>query len=88
VFRADSAGGGVAGSRGGKVLLVELSDGGDAQHVVKRYASTKRETDEGWEHTSVTLQSDNPGHDSIELAPEQQVRVIGEFLGLANARAS
>ena len=79
VFRA-GAQGGIAGSRTGKVVLVELNDNSDARHVVKRYESTKRDTSDGWEHSSITLRSDNPEHPDIELRDDQQVRVVGELV--------
>jgi len=81
LFRADASGAGPGGSRRGKVLLVELDDGASTSHVVKRYASEKRAAEDGgWEHARITLASDNPEHNDIEVAHGDQVRVIAEFV--------
>lgn len=75
VFRA-----GGAGSRAGKVVLAELEEAGGPSHVVKRYASEKAESEEGWEHSAIRLCSDNPEHPDIDVEPGRAIRVVGEFV--------
>lgn len=76
VFRA-----GVAGSRQGRLVLVEDSaTGGSNRYTVKRYSSEKTEDESGWRHARIHLESLNPGYPSWDLDPEQdQYRVIAEF---------
>ena len=51
------------GSRQGKVVLIELRDPLDPEnggrYTVKIYHSTKRTTEDSWEHTSITLKPDS-----------------------------
>jgi DUF2075 family protein len=88
VFRRD-----VAGSRSGKVLLVQhwaISDpetGGS--YTVKEYRSLKVEdseagSDPGWKHTAIQLVPKNKEFRSIWVNPDQaeEVRVVAEFMGL------
>jgi hypothetical protein len=88
VFRRD-----VAGSRGGKVLLVQhrgISDpetGGS--YTVKEYRSLKVEApgsdeDPSWHHTAIRLVPRNRDFHAIWINPDQvdDVRVIAEFVGV------
>ena len=88
VFRRD-----VAGSRGGKVLLVQhwaIADpetGGS--YTVKEYRSLKVEdTDSGeegsWIHTAIHLVPRNKNFQAIWVNPDQvdDLRVVAEFVGL------
>jgi hypothetical protein len=88
VFRRD-----VAGSRGGKVLLVQhwaIDDpetGGS--YTVKEYRSLKVEDPESgddapWKHTAIQLVPRNKTFRAIWINPDQaeELRVIAEFVGL------
>lgn len=76
IFRA-----GVAGSRQGRLVLVEdTTSGGNNRYTVKRYSSEKTQDESGWRHARIHLQSLNPEYPSWDLDPEQdQYRVIAEF---------
>jgi DUF2075 family protein len=88
VFRRD-----VAGSRGGKVLLVQHRAIADPEtggsYTVKEYRSLKVEdTDSGgggsWTHTAIHLVPRNKDFHAIWVNPDQvdDLRVIAEFVGL------
>lgn len=71
---------GVAGSRQGRLVLVEALGSND-RYTVKRYRSEKRQMAEGWSHERIVLEPLNPEFDSWELdAEEERFRVIGEFV--------
>ncbi len=71
---------GVAGSRQGRLVLVEALGQND-RYTVKRYRSEKRQTPEGWSHEKIVLEPLNPEFDSWELDPEEdRFRVIAEFV--------
>lgn len=80
-----------AGSREGKVLLVQVNthmdpeDGG--RYTLKRYHSAKQVTEDGWEHATIELQPLNKAYEIIQVLPEQSsdLRVIGEFVCLIDA---
>lgn len=79
IFRA-----GVAGSREGKLVLVEnrgVSESG-GRYSVKRYHSRKERSPEGgWRHDRIRLESLNPGYPSWDLtADPDRYRIVGEFL--------
>jgi hypothetical protein len=86
VFRTD-----VAGSRNGKVLLVEhwaISDSetGGA-YTVKEYRSMKVEDvdaadGESWTHTAIQLMPKNDDYRAIWINPDQadELRVVAEFI--------
>jgi hypothetical protein len=77
VFR----GGGAKGSRVGRDFLIEhfgLSEN-EGRYTVKRYFSEKRVTEEGWEHTRITLAPLNPEYPRWELGPGD-FRVLAEFV--------
>jgi len=77
----------VAGSRQGKIVLVELSDAVDPEtaqrYTVKRYESEKAgEADGRWRHVSVILSPLNPDYEPIVVAvdDEADIRVIAEVI--------
>ena len=83
----------MAGSRGGKVLLVQhwaISDpetGGS--YTVKEYRSLKVEDtesgdDASWTHTAIQLVPRNKEFRAIWVNPDQvdELRVIAEFVGM------
>lgn len=77
-----------AGSRQGRLLLVQLNtftdpeDGG--RYTVKRYHSTKRSNEYGWEHQTIELQPFNPDFSLIQVDEQSaaDLRVLGEFLAV------
>jgi len=73
---------GVAGSRQGRLVLVEnLETGGNNRYTVKRYESTKVQTEEGWKHQRIRLESLNPDYPSWDLDPaEEKYRILAEFV--------
>jgi SOS-response transcriptional repressor LexA len=77
IFRRDDA-----GSRSGKILLVEVSDFADpetgASRTVKRYSSRKYvgENDTDWRHESITLLPVNKSFKPIPLSPEQSESLV------------
>ena len=71
-----------AGSRQGKIVLVELLNVRDeaARFTVKRYTSTKRPTGEDeWVHERIRLEPLNPAYDAWDLEPGE-LKVIGEWV--------
>jgi SOS-response transcriptional repressor LexA len=76
VFRA-----GVVGTRQGKLLLIQRAGASETggEFTIKRYRSTKKATEDGWEHTAIRLEPLNPEFGAWELLQEQ-FRVIGEFI--------
>jgi len=91
VFRA-----GVAGSRQGRLLLVELFDETDyaSRYTVKRYSSRKEaarppdcagggpyDDDPGWRHASIRLEPLNREFEPFELDPDR-FRVVAEFVAV------
>lgn len=77
-----------AGSRNGKIVLVECADIQDedsgSRYTVKEYESTKISTQEGWQHDRIFLKpkSTNPTFSAIELDEDSsyRYRVVGEFV--------
>lgn len=65
----------VAGSRDGRILLVQHRSITDPEHggkyTVKRYRSTKKSGGDGWQHTGITLHPDNPAYQPISIDPLQ-----------------
>ncbi len=86
LFRPD-----VAGTRQGRVLLVQLLDQVDPEtgyrFTVKRYRSKKRQDEGGWRHVKVTLEPDNPDFAPIEIATDDEatVDVVAEFVAVLGA---
>ena len=81
------AGGALGGSRRGRIVLVQTNQSPDPDTgftlVVKKYSSEKKYDEEGnFEHTSITLESENSDFDPIiiEDAEPEDFRVIAEFV--------
>jgi len=80
---------GVAGSRQGRLVLVERMDAVDtgsatsARYTVKKYTSLKAPAGKGedvsWRHTAVRLEPLNPEFEGFDLE-EGKCRVIVEFV--------
>ena len=78
VFRA-----GVAGSREGRLVLVEdTGGGGNDRHTVMRYRSSKRAAPDGtWDHQIIRLEPLNPEFEAWELTPDEaRYRIVAEFV--------
>ena len=74
---------GVAGSRQGRLVLVEaLGRGANDRYTVKRYRSEKSQRPDGtWEHERIRLEPLNPEFEAWDLSPEEEnYRVIAEFV--------
>ena len=82
-----------AGSRHGRLLLVQVNTHADPEnggrYTVKRYHSTKRTSDEGWQHETIELQPLNPEYPSIQVSAQdaEDLRVIGEFVAVIDRDA-
>jgi len=76
--------GGVAGSRQGRLVLVEdLDTTGNNRYTVKRYRSEKSAGEGGWKHERIRLESLNPDYPSWDLDPEEEkYRIIAEFISV------
>lgn len=77
----------VEGSRIGRTVLVQLRDSRDPEsgegYTVKRYGSTKAESDDGtWRHKRIVLTPINPEFEPIELTADSEgdVAVVAELL--------
>lgn len=77
VFR----GGTVAGSREGRLVLVQALGTND-QYTVKRYSSLKQQNpDESWRHERIRLEPLNPAFEAWDLDPnDASYRIIAEFV--------
>jgi SOS-response transcriptional repressor LexA len=80
---------GVAGSRQGRIVLVQLTDAedpeGGGRFTVKRWRSTKEPSEDGdWRHGSITLEPVNPEFEPIRLdsADADVAIVVAEYVGL------
>jgi type I restriction enzyme, R subunit len=77
-----------AGSREGRILLVELEGDVDPElgtgYTLKRWHSEKsaNRSDDEWEHTSIRLESLNPEFEPLVLQQGPNRRAIAEFVGL------
>jgi len=75
-----------AGSRQGKLVLVEaLGNGDNDRYTVKRYHSEKVPSgdagDAEWKHESIRLEPINPAFEAWELDPdEDRYRILAEFV--------
>jgi SOS-response transcriptional repressor LexA len=81
---------GVAGSRQGRLVLVEQTGGGaNDRYTVKRYRSEKRPSGDGsWSHERIRLESLNPEFPSWDLDPEQdRYRIVAEFVAVLDENA-
>jgi SOS-response transcriptional repressor LexA len=75
VFRANPV-----GSRQNKLVLVmNYGEPGENRFTIKRYKSSKRQTEEGWEHERILLEPLNPEFEPWELE-EGSIRIVGEFI--------
>lgn len=75
VFRAP-----VAGSRQGKIVLVELI-GVHERFTVKRYTSEKAQSASGdWQHQRIRLEPLNPEYEAFDLSPDQVKYVVAEWV--------
>ena len=74
--------GGVAGSRQGRLVLVEDRGGANHRYTVKRYASTKAQRPDGtWQHERIRLEPLNPEYGAFDLDPqEDRFRILAEFV--------
>jgi SOS-response transcriptional repressor LexA len=80
VFRS-----GVAGSRQGRLVLVEqLGGGANDRYTVKRYHSEKAPAPDGaWSNERVRLEPLNPEFEAWDLNPEEdRFRIIAEFVSV------
>ncbi len=76
---------GVAGSRQGRLVLVEASgEAGGDRYTVKRYRSEKRQNDAGeWSHERIRLEPLNPAFEAWDLNPqEDRYRILAEFVAV------
>lgn len=79
-----------AGTRNGKILLIENRDIQDqdfnSAFTIKTYSSEKKITEEGWEHSSIVLRpnSNDNSYKTIIINEEHSagMRVIGEFVSV------
>lgn len=80
IFRAN-----VTGTRQGRRLLIEqFGQTGEAnRYTVKKYSSSKRLSDEGWEHERILLTPLNAEFEAFELGPDG-FRVLGEFVAVVD----
>ena len=90
LFAASPDGGPIPGSRNGKIVLAQLNGPTDPEgggsYTVKRYASTKVEGEDNWEHAGIELQSLNSEIPHITIDADDEVRVIAEFVSVLHAR--
>ena len=76
IFRANPA-----GSRQGKILLVERIGNFGSEVTVKVYRSTKVQSSEGgWKHEEITMVPINPEFPSWTLEEGERLHVIAEFV--------
>jgi len=77
--------GGVAGSRQGRLVLIEaLGRGGNDRYTIKRYHSQKAELLDGsWTHERIRLEPLNPEFEAWDLDPEEdRYRIIAEYVAI------
>jgi len=83
VFRRGMFGGSIAGSRQGRLVLVEaLGQAGNDRYTVKRYRSEKSPAGEGeWTHRRIRLEPLNPEFEAWDLNEEEgRYRILAEFV--------
>ncbi len=77
VFRGGEA---LVGSREGKLVLVEnQGETGENRYTIKRYESEKQQSEDSWEHKTITLHPLNPEYEPWELTPGR-IEVKGIFV--------
>jgi phage repressor protein C with HTH and peptisase S24 domain len=76
-----------AGSREGRLMLVQNlteSDEGGQRYTIKRYYSRKVTTEDGWQHSEITMEPLNPEFEPWQIDPEagelEQIRILAEFV--------
>ena len=70
----------MAGSRQGKIVLVELI-GVHERFTVKRYTSEKAQSASGdWQHQRIRLEPLNPEYEAFDLSPDQVKYVVAEWV--------
>jgi superfamily II DNA or RNA helicase/diadenosine tetraphosphate (Ap4A) HIT family hydrolase len=75
-----------AGSREGRVVLVQFNSKGDPENggrfTVKNYRSVKTVSEEGWRHEKIELFPLNPEYEPISVAPHEglEMLVLGEWV--------
>jgi SOS-response transcriptional repressor LexA len=85
IFRAGPAGSSLAGSRQGRLVLVEaLGRGANDRYTVKRYRSVKTRLPDGtWSHDRIRLEPLNREFEAWDLdQDEDRYRIIAEFAGV------
>jgi SOS-response transcriptional repressor LexA len=70
-----------AGSRSGQIVLVQRVTGSDSggEVTIKKYSSAKHATDSGWEHTTISMQPENPEFFSWQLEESDRPITIAVF---------
>jgi SOS-response transcriptional repressor LexA len=72
------------GSRKGGIYLVQRiassEDGGEL--TIKRYDSSKRESESGWEHKGIRMKPDNPEFEEWDLREDERYVTIAQFLSV------
>ena len=79
-----------AGSRNGKIVLVEYFDRQDpdfnSAFTIKKYESQKYVTDEGWSHSSIILkpESFDSSYREIQISEDDEpnLKIVGEFVAV------
>jgi phage repressor protein C with HTH and peptisase S24 domain len=71
-----------AGSRQGRLVLVEQLGGANDRYTVKRYKSTKIQHPDGtWEQERIRLEPLNPEFEAWDLDPkDSRFRIVAEFV--------
>jgi SOS-response transcriptional repressor LexA len=83
VFRRGTFGGSIAGSRQGRLVLVEaLGEAGNDRYTVKRYHSKKVDMPDGtWRQEQIRLEPLNPEFPVLDLQEEEdRYRILAEFV--------
>jgi SOS-response transcriptional repressor LexA len=70
-----------AGSRQGQIVLVQRVTGSESggEVTIKRYASAKQATEEGWRHASIRMNPENPEFGAWDLDEAGQNITIAVF---------
>jgi superfamily II DNA or RNA helicase/diadenosine tetraphosphate (Ap4A) HIT family hydrolase/HKD family nuclease/SOS-response transcriptional repressor LexA len=75
-----------AGSRTGRILLVQLKSHGDSENggrfTIKKYDSVKRVTEDEWSHEQIELLPRNRDYDPIPIDPHEapEMVIAGEYV--------
>ena len=71
------------GSRNGEIVLIYAKDfkfADNSTYTIKEYRSEKTKTDDGWEHTRISLIPKNKDFEAFDLCDEQQAITIGRLI--------